>query len=394
MDEDSDFPCVKGVASVVNGLDTTYDYVSNYVIIVLPMNVKKVDINNTKDMHAIDSIIEDFLALKLEQSATIDPYYQELWKEIARLFRSGGKRLRSRLTTLSYRMFGGHDIESVLHAAAAVELLHLAMLIHDDIIDRDYKRYGVDNIAGRYNKLYKEMVDDEKHRLHYSHSAALLAGDLLLSEAYSMMAKTKVDAQRILDAQSLLANSVFEVIGGELLDTESVFRGKVANMAETIALYKTASYTTTLPLLIGAQLAGLSSDSQNDVRELGRSLGIAFQLRDDIIGIFGNEVETGKTTSGDIREGKHTYMIEQFYAYATHEQRTLFERHFGDSTITDDEVAQLRDVITQSGARKKTEQAINVYELNVRNVLKRLSVEKSYIMELNNLIAIVTKRIK
>ncbi len=343
---------------------------------------------------AIDVVIEVFLARKLKKSSTMSPYYQALWSEIARLISSGGKRLRSQMTVLSYLMFGGKDVASILPAAAAQELLHLGMLIHDDIIDRDYTRYGVDNIAGGYNKIYDELVSDKTDRLHYAHSAALLAGDLMLSEAYILMAESKVDACKIISIQKLLGESIFEVVGGELLDTESAFREIGAVAPEIVALYKTASYTFTLPVLVGAQLANVSVSDQLYVREFGHSLGIAFQLRDDIIGVFGDEAETGKTTTGDIREGKRTYMIEQFCLLANEDQRVVFDSYFGDHSISTDEVLQIRELLLASGALEKTEQAIIDYEAKARDALKKLTINPAYQEQLNELITVAIKRSK
>lgn len=353
-----------------------------------------VDIAKTDDRVALDVIIEVFLTRQLAKSAAMSPYYQDLWSEVARLIRSGGKRLRSQVTILSYCMFGGQEIEAILPAAAAQELLHLGMLVHDDIIDRDYTRYGVDNIAGGYNKIYDRLVSDKTDRLHYAHSAALLAGDLLLSEAYILMAESKVDARKILDIQKLLGEGIFEVIGGELMDTESAFREIGAVAPEMVALYKTASYTFTLPMLIGAQLANVSVADQMHVREFGRNLGIAFQLRDDIIGVFGDEAETGKTTTGDVREGKRTYMIEQFCLLASEQQRVLFDRYFGDHSISTDEVSRIRELLLASGALEKTEQSIVNYEAKARGALKELTIDPTYLAKLNDLILIATKRAK
>ncbi len=360
---------------------------------MLPMDAKN-NLAIATDTQSVTDLIEAFLQQKLDQSGAMSPYYHDQWLQIQRLFRAGGKRLRSRLTVLSYQMFGGSNVTAMLPSAAATELLHLAMLMHDDIIDRDYTRYGVENIAGHYNEAYEEFVPDPKERLHYSHSAALLAGDLLLSEAYGMIAQSDVEPRTILDVQALLATSIFEVVGGELLDTEAAFRGRGSVSPETVARYKTASYTTTLPLLIGATLAGASKAQLDDVRLLGTSLGIAFQLRDDLIGVFGDEAETGKSTAGDIREGKYTYMIEQFYMLANGEQRIYFDEHFGDPTINEEGLAHIRELLRITGAIERAERAIATHEATARKALSRLTIDPAYEEQFNDLIIVVTKRNK
>jgi len=341
---------------------------------------------------ALNQVIDDFLARQKVKAQVMSPDYQEIWEELERLIHAGGKRLRPRMSILAYRAFGGQDVPSMLPAAAAQELLHVAMLIHDDIIDRDYIRYGVDNIAGSYNKLYSELVTDDAERLHYAQGAAILAGDLLLSGSYLLMAESMVPAEKIIAIQKLLGQAVFEVVGGELLDTETAFRGMNAVSAETVARYKTASYTFILPLLVGARLTDLPSEDLSSVAEFGKNLGIAFQLRDDIIGVFGDEAATGKSTTGDIREGKRTYMVEQFFALATPDQKAMFKQYFGGASITNEQVDTVRKLLVASGALAATEEAVSFYESMARNALETLSIEPDCVDELESLITVATRR--
>lgn len=342
----------------------------------------------------VSSVLDTFLAAKQEQAQTLHPHYAELWDEISRLIQSGGKRLRSRMVLLSYGMFGGKDPQGVAPAAAAQELLHLGMLIHDDIIDRDYVRYGVNNIAGGYLHKYQPFLDDAADRRHFAQSASILAGDLLLSESYRLMATSKVSAETILSIQELLSQGVYEVIGGELIDTELAFRTDAIITAETVARHKTASYTFILPMMVGARLAGATATDQAHLRDFCQHLGIAFQFRDDIIGVFGNEAETGKTTIGDIREGKRTYMVEQFYELATQVQKDEFERYFGNVSVTPEQAEIVRQLLIDSGARAHTEAAIVQYEAHARAALSSLVVNPAHQAELETLIIVATTRKK
>jgi len=342
----------------------------------------------------LNQVIEDFFTRSSHKAASISPYYQDLWKELTRLVQSGGKRLRPKMTLLAYQAFGGTDVTSVIPAAAAQELLHFGMLIHDDIIDRDYVRYGVENIAGAYDKNYANMVSQAVDRLHYSHSAAMMAGDLMISGAYQLMAESDIDPAKILQAQTLLAKGIFEVVGGELLDTESAFREIGAIKAETVALYKTASYTFIVPMLIGSLLADAPKADQAYLRLFAENLGIAFQLQDDIIGVFGSEEETGKSASSDIREGKRTFMVEQFYLQADEDQVAVFDRHFGNQHASSEEVAVVRQLLIDAGARQKTEEAIARYEVKARSALDSLAIDAVYGEQLDELITIATRRVK
>lgn len=354
--------------------------------------------NNTLDnaeyLTAVNTVLEDFIERQIDASKDISPYYADLWLDISRLMRSGGKRLRPQMAVLSYQMFGGKETLSILPAAAALELLHLGTLVHDDIIDRDNVRYGVPNVSGSYMSNYTDFLPNRSDRIHYANSAALLAGDLLLSSAYIMMAESSVDPSKILEVQKLLGRGIFEVIGGELIDTESSFRSAGSIAPETIAIYKTASYSFILPLLMGATLAGATLENRNDVRLFGKNLGIAFQLRDDILGVFGNENETGKSATSDIREGKRTFLIEEFYKNANEQEVQLFESSFGQPNIDDAQADAVRSVLISSGALTKTENLIEHYETQARNALANLTIDHAFDAQLEDLIAIITRRTK
>ncbi len=350
----------------------------------------------TKVDHTLElnKVLEAFFEHNIHTAQLISPHYEALWTEMRRLIRSGGKRLRPKMTLLAYEAFGGHDCTAILPIASAQELLHLSMLIHDDIIDRDYIRYGVDNIAGGYNTIYEPFVSDTTDRLHYAHSAALLAGDLLISGAYELITQSTVSLPKVIEIQRLFAQSMFEVAGGELLDTESSFRELGAISAELVARYKTASYTFVGPLVIGATLADASVRDVAYVRSFAENIGIAFQLRDDIIGVFGDEEQTGKSVTGDIREGKRTYMIEQFTQHATTQQRLIFDHSFGDQYISTNELTILKDLLISSDAKRRTEQAIAAYGTKARHALRHLTIATEFKEQLEELIAVATEREK
>ena len=342
----------------------------------------------------LNHIIEDFFARGIQNAASASPYYGQLWQEMFRLVSSGGKRLRPKMTILAYEAFGGKDVSSILPIAAAQELLHVSMLIHDDIIDRDYSRYGVDNVAGSYDKLYESLVTDKTDRLHYAHSAALLAGDLLISGSYQLTIESKISPDMIIEVQKLLSKSMFDVAGGELIDTESSFRELGAIKSETVALYKTASYSFVGPLLIGAVLANASDKDKDALRLFAESLGVAFQIRDDIMGVFGDEAETGKSTTGDIREGKHTLMVEQFYQTASDENKVTFDQYFGDNGITSEEIDVIKRLLDESGAKDKAEQAISELEAKAREALDSLNLNEEYKEKFQTLITLSIRRNK
>jgi len=324
----------------------------------------------------VETYVSDLLISRREQSLLVSPYYESLWQAIEKLFHAGGKRFRPYMMILSYQAFGGSSVSSIIPAAAAQELVHQATLIHDDIIDRDLIRYKIKNITGQFEELYKDLLHDDKERRHFAESAAILAGDLLLSEAHVQMTHATVDSDKMVAAQRILAESVFHVAGGELLDTEAAFRHDKSIDPLTIAAQKTASYSFIGPLTVGATLAGASTEQIAILTHIGNTIGIAYQLRDDIIGVFGNEAITGKSSEGDICEGKRTLLIDEFYKRASDDQKKIFETTFGNTNATTNEITTVKDLLVDTGAKAAIESYIANYQTQTIEQLSQLDMDE------------------
>ncbi len=323
---------------------------------------------------AINEVLGAFFENSIESAQAIHPRYKLLWEELGRVTQNGGKRLRPKITLLSYEAFGGTDISAVIPIAAALEILHSSLLIHDDIIDRELSRRGELNVAGAYESTHYKILDDTSQRRHYSDSAALLGGDLLLASTFQIVDKCTLPIDRINSAKEVLHEIIFEVAGGQLLDSETIL-AEDSTMAERIARYKTASYSFIGPLLIGAKLAGADDSSSEILREFAVNIGTAYQLHDDLLGIFGDETETGKSTIGDLREGKRTYLIEQFLQSPPTKQRSQFLDSFGNAQLNDSDAQMLKSLLIQSGAKAKTEQHIENYVVQAHDALERLTID-------------------
>jgi geranylgeranyl pyrophosphate synthase len=354
----------------------------------------KDSLNKTNYKLEVNRVIDDFFKENIAKASLIDSHYQSLWNELHTLINAGGKRIRSQMTIMVYEAFGGTNVDTILPVAAAQELLHMSMLIHDDIIDRDTTRYGVDNITGTYEKLYAEQVIDKDDLRHYAQSAALLAGDLLISATYQLIGSASITARKILAVQHLFGKSIFEVAGGELLDTESVFRPLGEIDAKTIAYYKTASYTFVGPLMTGALLANASIEDQIQLSLFAEYLGIAYQLKDDLISVFGNEEITGKSSTSDLREGKKTFLVEKFFKLASKEQIKQFKTYFGLHSMTSQEIQILKELLIASQAKKAVEDSIDRYVQKANNALLSLNLTQERRETLDNFIAISILRDK
>lgn len=342
--------------------------------------------------HESTTILIGYLEQKAKQADNIDAGYHTLVSAMLRLARSGGKRFRPYMISLSYEACGGGDFRDILPVATAQELLHLSMLIHDDIIDRDTLRYGTENIIGQYLRTYDQLTTNKTQQLHLANSAALLAGDLGLSGAYEMILESNLSDTQKIKACKQLGSGIFNMIGGELLDTESALYPIEQTNPAAIAKYKTASYTFVSPLLIGAELAGASLETISLLRQFGESVGIAFQYADDILGIFGDETITGKSNKGDIKEGKRTYLMQRTIELANEDNQKTILRILGNPEATNGDIDTVRFIIEQSAALQRTEQEINSLAESATKILSELQLQPSYHQLFLDVINAATKR--
>lgn len=347
---------------------------------------------NQESIPSINAVLTTFFEQSIDEARRIGPSYERLWEGLHHLISSGGKRLRPQMTLLSYAAFGGRNPDSILPVAAAQELLHFSLLIHDDIIDRDYTRYGTDNIAGQYKHTYSPFVNDESSLTHYALSAALLGGDLMLSGAHQLIADSQLPSDVIASSQRLLSRGIFEVAGGELLDTELSFMPYQKDDAIIVARYKTAGYSFIAPLLTGAQLAGASESACNTLRECAIALGIAYQLTDDLLGVFGDEQQTGKSITSDIIEGKRTYMAEIALETLSSTEMEMFMEGFGNLNATQSQIEMVRRLFESSGAKQKTEEKIEGYTTTALSCLELLNFSPDHHQGLLDLIEKLTNR--
>jgi len=341
----------------------------------------------------IDTYLASYSTRRIEDAKRIGSSYTRLRSAVDTLVRVGGKRLRPYIVLLSFHAYAPDEApEDIMPAAAAQELIHLAMLIHDDIIDRDIVRYGVLNVEGYYHKYYSSHIPHELERQHQARGAALLAGDALIADAHQVMRATNRPHAFVQQAEDILSNSIFEVIGGELLDMEGGILSKGAIDPVVVAEYKTSSYSFVGPLTTGAVLAGAPEEDIILLREVGMHLGIAYQLKDDFLGTFGDGLKTGKSTRTDIEEGKYTFMVQQFEQLADESQKTEFFAIFHREHVTDEEIARARLLLLESGATKVVEDRIAHHRGECEARITQLKMGKAHKESLYSLVKLCLER--
>jgi geranylgeranyl diphosphate synthase, type II len=307
----------------------------------------------------VDAVLGRFFSLAKNRAAAFGPSYVELWEAIEESA-TGGKRFRPRMVMAAYQALGGTDHEAATYVGAAFELLHTALIVHDDVIDHDFIRRGVPNISGRYRDRALAEGNTELEAEHRGISTAVIAGDLALFNAYRLIDRSGVGDDVRHRLIEVMDEALFASAAGELIDVDFAHSAEIPRVDDILTMerYKTAVYSFECPLEAGAILAGASEEVVATLGDFGREIGIAYQIVDDVLGVFGREAETGKSTLGDLREGKRTVMIS--FATSTREWEHVSPL-FGKSDLSEDEAEQLRVVLEHSGARAFAEGLARYY---------------------------------
>jgi geranylgeranyl diphosphate synthase type II len=307
----------------------------------------------------VDGVLDRFFSLAKNRATSFGHEYVELW-EVLEKNTIGGKRFRPRMVFCAYQALGGDDMEAAACIGAAFELLHTALIVHDDVIDHDFIRRGVPNISGSYRDRALAKGASSHEAEHKGISAAVIAGDLALFNAYRLIDRSGVDDVTRSRLVEVMDDALFASAAGELIDVDFSHLVDMPQVDDILTMerLKTAVYSFECPLQAGAILAGASEETIATLADFGREIGVAYQIVDDLLGVFGQESETGKTTIGDLREGKRTVLIS--YATGTREWCEI-EHLIGKSDLSEDEATRVREVLIASGARSFAEGLARYY---------------------------------
>ncbi|NYD65918.1 polyprenyl synthetase family protein [Agromyces atrinae] len=309
-------------------------------------------IDRTAHIDEIDAQLRALFAVERVRATAYGEHYTALWETLEQAS-SGGKRIRPTLVRLAYFALGGRNTGAVDQVAVAFELLHTAFVIHDDVIDHDTRRRGQPNIAGAFADRGRRLGVDEAGSDAWGEAAAVLAGDLALSLSHRTIARLDVGADIRLPLLDILDRSVFVSAAGELADVAYAILGDrpVIDRVLSTLEQKTAVYSVEAPLQAGAVLAGADTRQIEALGRFGRLAGVAFQLADDILGVFGEENELGKSTIADLREGKRTALMA--FA-ATTDAWARIEPLLGSASLDEAGADEIRAALRESGALSAT----------------------------------------
>lgn len=297
---------------------------------------------------AIDDALRAVFAEARMRADEFGPHYAALWDSLEQQS-AGGKRIRPQLVNAAYFGLGGTDRESATRVAVSFELLHTAFLIHDDVIDRDTMRRGEPNVAARFAGRARAHGAGDRVSATWGQTAAVLAGDLALSRAHRELATLAIDADRRAVLLDILDRAVFVSAAGELADVVHAGAAEPPRVDRVLATLeqKTAVYSFECPLAAGAVLAGADAAAVGALGRFGRLVGVAFQIADDILGVFGDPAVTGKSAASDLREGKQTALTAHA---ATTDAWPAISARLGDPDLEDGAAHLMRVALRECGA--------------------------------------------
>ncbi|PFG19522.1 polyprenyl synthetase family protein [Serinibacter salmoneus] len=314
------------------------------------------------------------------QTAALEPWAREVGGELDPFLRQagvavrGGKRLRALLCLAAHEVASGPDLpDHVIQAAAALELFQAAALVHDDLMDGSDTRRGEPS-AHRALELASPGGRD---RAGFGAGGAILLGDLLLARSSTVLfeATRHAAGQAAHAAARLYSDMATEVAVGQYLDllaSHAPWDDDVdLERAFRVIRAKSARYSVEIPLALGATLAGARETTIAWLRDIGHEIGTAFQLRDDLLGVFGEPERTGKPAGDDLREGKRTVLVALAHAEGDATLRERLERDLGRGDLTAGEIQDLTRAIDACGARRRVEHIIAEHRQRAADLLSR-----------------------
>ncbi len=348
--------------------------------------------------------LDDVLARQGRVLAEVGPECAPLTEAVSRLV-TGGKRLRAAFTYWGFVGAGGRDEEvgapgAVVSVAASLELFHAAALIHDDVMDASDTRRGMPAVHRQFASLHRGRGwsgDGE----HFGAAGAILAGDLCLSWSDEVLSSAGLHRDALARTKPVFDAMRTQLMGGQYLDmlaqamplgTGAAAHEEALGRARRVICFKSAKYSIEHPLLIGAALAGADEELVAAYSAHGLPLGEAFQLRDDVLGVFGDPAATGKPAGDDLREGKRTVLVVLALERADAAQSAVLREGLGDPALDAAGVDSLRGAIAATGALERVEEMIDDAVTRSRAALELAPVTEVGRRALSDLVDAATAR--
>jgi geranylgeranyl diphosphate synthase type I len=347
----------------------------------------------------VNDRIQDYLLERANEMGPLGPDVAS-FDTFARQFLNGGKRFRALCAILGYRIQGAPITNDVIDLASALEIFHAAALVHDDIMDNSDTRRGQPAAHRAFESVHTESAW-AGDGLSFGVNSALLFGDLLLAYSDELVNSAVNDADRDtrLRTRAEFDRMRREVTMGQYLDIVEerawphVEPHEALDRSGRVVVYKSAKYSIEAPLVIGALLSGASERDVDSLRAFGLPLGFAFQLRDDLLGVFGDPAVTGKPAGDDIREGKRTVLIALAMSRVGASEQRLLNELLGDRNLSSEQVRVVQNTLESCGAREEVESLISDYVAQAHAAIDSSGFIDTTSEALSELVAGVTNRV-
>ncbi|MCA9486825.1 MAG: polyprenyl synthetase family protein [Candidatus Woesearchaeota archaeon] len=344
------------------------------------MNFKE---NYSQKKKELDKRLEKFLIQK--EKTLMYSSEKELHNELCTFVLAGGKRVRGVLCSMCYNCLGGQNKELALNLSLSLELLHAHFLIHDDIMDSAALRRGKPTV----HKVFEKKHNNSPRASRIGEHLALLIGDIALS--YSLEVLFSLDTQTKLSKKlsSLVNEITTKTCFGQGIEYNLQFE-KENSEKEILEIYyrKTAAYSFFLPLKLGALLADADENTLQSLEKFSYSLGLLFQIQDDLLDIFGKE-KVGKTLFGDLYEKKRTLLLH--YALS---QSKCVQEIFEKEELSQTDCLELQSLFVKTGAKQYCENLIQKYYNEAQATLEKSSLSKETNSFLKNFLDFIKERDK
>jgi geranylgeranyl diphosphate synthase, type I len=339
----------------------------------------------------IQTNLDDFVSEHRSLMVDVSPDTLPLLDSLEGLL-VGGKRLRPAFAYWGFMAAGGQESDEVVRACASLEFLQACALIHDDVMDASDTRRGKPAIHKQFEALHISKNWNGSAKL-FGEGSAILVGDLALSWADEMLLTSGLSNDQLIRAKSIYDIMRTELMSGQYLDLLEQVRGEITHeRAETVIRFKSAKYTIERPLHVGAAIAGARPELSQVLSDYGLALGEAFQLRDDLLGVFGDSSVTGKPAGDDLREGKQTMLIAFANSNANSNVKKYLADNLGSSDLSGDTISKLQEILVTCGAQDFVENRISDYLAKSLAALDSLSKDSEAKSALTELAILATKR--
>ncbi|MGW8066295.1 polyprenyl synthetase family protein [Streptomyces ziwulingensis] len=304
----------------------------------------------------VDGVLRSFLDEEAGHLVAVDAALAPVAEQV-RSAAGHGKRLRAAFCYWGWRAAGQPDSDALVRAAAAMELVHAAAIVHDDLIDDSPLRHGLPTV---HVALEAVLARDGRSRAREAaRSLAMLVGDQLMALAGQLFTGSGLPAAYLARARGLWAALARELVAGECLEILHTGGRPDTGTSLKVVRYKTAKYTVEHPLLIGGLLAGAGPALQGTYSAYGLPLGEAFQLRDDLLGLFGDPERTGKAGLDDLRAHRPTALLAETWQAADASQRAWLRRVLGRDDLDETHLRDVRDLMRELKAPQRVERMID-----------------------------------